>query len=129
MLGTYTLSSGYYEAYYLQAEKVRTLLCQDFTKAFQEVDIIILPTTPCPALPIGATEKSSMFGEMQDILVEASSMAGLPGISLPCGFTKENLPVGLQIIGPRFSEELILSMAQKYEEETKWHERKSVISN
>lgn len=128
MLGTYTLSSGYYEAYYLQAEKVRTLICQDFTKAFREVDIIILPTTPCPALPIGATEKSSMFGEMQDILVEASSMAGLPGISLPCGFTKENLPVGLQIIGPRFSEELILSMAQKYEEETEWHERKPVVS-
>jgi len=127
MLGTYTLSAGYYDAYYLRAEKVRTLLCQDFAEVFKKVDVIMGPTSPSTALKLGSTKESPMFGEIQDILVEASSIAGLPGISLNCGFTREGLPVGLQIIGPRFSEELILDLAELYEKNTNWRERKPLV--
>lgn len=124
MLGTYTLSAGYYDQYYTKAQKVRTLICQDFEKAFQKVDLIIGPTSPCVALPIGATKDSAMFGELQDILVEASSIAGLPGLNLCSGFSEDNLPTGLQIIGPYFSEELILKAGYSYEQATDWHKRK-----
>jgi aspartyl-tRNA(Asn)/glutamyl-tRNA(Gln) amidotransferase subunit A len=127
MLGTYTLSAGYYDAYYLGAEKVRTLLCRDFDKVFEKVDVLLAPTTPGTALKLGATKGDPMFGEVQDILVEASSLAGLPGISLNCGFTKEGLPVGLQIIGSRFSEELILDLAEFYEKNFNWQERKPLL--
>lgn len=115
MLGTYTLSAGYYDAYYLKGQKVRSLICQNFEKIFEDTDLLIAPTSPSTALPIGSTKDQMMFGETQDMLVEASSLAGLPGISLNCGFSKEGLPVGMQIIGPRFSEDLILSLAKKYE--------------
>jgi len=124
MLGTYTLSAGYYDQYYAKAQKVRTLICQDFDKAFQEVDLIIGPTSPSVALPVGATKDSFMFGELQDILVESSSLAGLPGINICCGFSPENLPIGLQIIGPKFSEQLILQVALSYQQATEWHRRK-----
>ncbi len=115
MLGTYTLSAGYYDAYYLKGQKVRTQISRDFARVFEKVDLLLAPTTPSAALKIGATKDQAMFGEIQDMLVEASSLAGLPGISVNCGFTKDGLPVGLQIIGPRFSEELILDAAEKYE--------------
>ncbi|HUW24732.1 MAG TPA: Asp-tRNA(Asn)/Glu-tRNA(Gln) amidotransferase subunit GatA [Patescibacteria group bacterium] len=128
MLGTYTLSAGYYDAYYLRAEKVRALLCHDFEKVFQEIDVIMAPTTPSTALKLGATKGHPMFGEVQDMLVEASSIAGLPGINLNCGFTKKGLPVGLQIIGPRFSELLLLGMAQMYEKATDWQKRKPSLN-
>jgi len=124
MLGTYSLSAGYYDQYYKKAQKVRTLIGQDFEKAFKEVDLIIGPTSPCPALPVGATKEASMFGEMQDILLEASSVAGLPAISLPSGFSPEGLPTGIQIIGPSFSEEQILKTAFIYEKIARWQERK-----
>jgi len=124
MLGTYALSAGYYDQYYVKAQKVRTLICQDFEKAFQKVDIIVGPTSPSVALPVGATKDSFMFGELQDILVEASSLAGLPGINVCCGFSKENLPVGLQIIGPQLSEQLILDVAYAYQQQTDWHKLK-----
>ncbi len=124
MLGTYSLSAGYYEAYYLKAQKVRTRLCQDFERIFQDYDLLVAPTTPTTALPLGSTKGEAMFGELQDIFFEASSLAGLPGISLNCGFSQEGLPVGLQIIGPRFSEELILKLAEIYEKNTQWHQRK-----
>jgi len=127
MLGTYTLSSGYYDAYYLKAQKVRTLICSDFAKAFEKVDIIIGPTSPVTALPLGATKDSFMFGELQDMLLEPSSIAGLPGISLPCGFSKEGLPIGMQIIGPQFNEQLILNIAYQYEQETEWHKCKPTL--
>ncbi|HNP89363.1 MAG: Glutamyl-tRNA(Gln) amidotransferase subunit A [Microgenomates group bacterium ADurb.Bin219] len=124
MFGTYSLSAGYYDQYYKKAQKVRTLIGQDFEKAFKEVDLIIGPTSPCPALGIGATKEASMFGEMQDILLEASSVAGLPAISLPSGFSSEGLPTGIQIIGPSFSEEQIFKTAFIYEKIARWHERK-----
>ena len=127
MLGTYTLSAGYYDKYYLKAQKVRTLICQDFQKAFRKVDVIVAPTSPTVALPLGASKDSPMFGELQDVLVEPSTIAGLPGISLPCGFSKEGLPIGMQIIGPQFSESLLFRVGYAYEQATEWHRLKPKI--
>lgn len=127
MLGTYTLSAGYYEKYYLKAQRVRTLICRDFQKAFAKVDVIVAPTSPTVALPLGISKKSPMFGELQDVLVEPSTIAGLPGISIPCGFSKEGLPIGMQIIGPQFSESLLFQVAYTYEQATRWHKRKPKI--
>jgi len=120
MLGTYTLSSGYYDAYYLQAQKVRTLIIDDFEKQFKKVDAIIGPTSPTTALPLGATEGQSMFGELEDMLVEPSTLAGLPGISIPCGFG-DGLPIGLQIITPQLREDLAVNIARLFESNTDYH--------
>lgn len=123
MLGTYALSSGYYDQYYLKAQKVRTLIIQDFEKAFQKVDLIIGPASPGPAQKVGASQDSPMFGELEDMLMEPSSIAGLSGISVPCGFV-DSLPIGLQVISPQFSEDLVLQTAYSYQQATCWHERK-----
>lgn len=127
MLGTHALSSGYYDAYYLWAEKARTLLIRDFEKVFKEVDLLLAPTTPCVALPVGSTTNDPMFGEIQDVLVEASSLAGLPGLNLPGGFSAEGLPIGFQLIGPRFAENLLLCLGEKYQEQTDWHLKRPKI--
>lgn len=128
MLGTYALSSGYYDEYYKKAQKVRTIIIDDFDKAFDPsadgVDIIACPTSPTTALPVGASKNQPMFGEMADLLVEPSSIAGLPGISIPVGFSKNSLPIGMQLIGPQFSEEKILNVAWNYENQTEWRKRK-----
>lgn len=124
MLGTYTLSAGYYDAYYKKAQKVRTLIVDDFKKAFEEVDVIVSPTSPTTAMKAGASKDASMFGELADVLVEPSSIAGLPGINLTCGFNKNGLPIGMQIMGPQFAEELIISVADAYERKTDWHKFK-----
>lgn len=117
MLGTYTLSAGYYDQYYAKAQKVRTLICQDFDKAFKKVDVIIGPTMPITAPKIGARdENSGMFGELMDILTEPAAIAGLPAISIPVGKDKMRLPIGLQIIGPKFREDLILKTAYVLEQ-------------
>ncbi len=121
MLGTYALSSGYYDQYYAKAQKVRTLVVKDFQKAFSQVDIIIGPTSPGPALKVGASINEPMFGEMEDILVEPSSIAGLTGANVPCGFV-DGLPIGMQIIGPQFGEAQVFSVAQLYQQHTAWHE-------
>lgn len=123
MLGTYTLSSGYYDAHYLKAQKIRTLIIKDFEKQFQKVDAIIGPTSPTTALPIGASAGQSMFGEMEDILVEPSTLAGLPGISVPCGFAN-GLPIGLQIITPQLREDLAVQIAKLFESSTDYHLQK-----
>jgi len=124
MLGTYVLSAGYYDQYYNKAQKVRTVIVNDFAKAFENVDVIIAPTNPWTALPIGASKNNPMYGEIADALVEPSSIAGLPGISVPCGFSKQGLPIGFQVIGPQFSESLILNVAHKYQQETSWRQHK-----
>lgn len=121
MLGTYTLSAGYYDQYYNKAQKVRTIIVDDFKNAFKEVDVIIAPTSPTTALPLGASANSSMFGELQDVLVEPSSIAGLPGINIPVGFDTNGLPIGMQIIGPQLAEVKILNVANKFEQATDFH--------
>lgn len=127
MLGTYALSAGYYDKYYLKAQKARTLITKDFEKVFTQVDVLIAPTSPTPALKLGATENQPMFGEMQDILVEASSMSGLPGLNISCGFTKDNLPIGMQIIGPQFSEDLLFKVGHVYQQLTDWHKKRPAL--
>lgn len=120
MTGTYVLSAGYYDAFYKKAQKVRTLIIEDFAKAFESVDVIIGPTSPSVALPLGASKGHPMFGETADVLVEPSSIAGLCGINMPVGFNDEHLPVGMQIIGPQFAEDLVLNLAYQYEQDTNW---------
>jgi aspartyl-tRNA(Asn)/glutamyl-tRNA(Gln) amidotransferase subunit A len=127
ILGTYTLSSGYYDQYYLKAQLARTLIIKDFNKVFGEVDLLLAPSTPSTALKIGATQNNSMFGELQDILFEASSLAGLPAISLPCGFDQNQLPIGMQLIAKQNQENLILSTANLYQQATDWHQQKPKI--
>lgn len=125
MLGTYALSAGYYDQYFNKALKVRTVIIEDFKKAFRDVDVIIGPTSPVTALKADSPElKNPMFGELSDVLVEPSSLAGLSAINIPVGFSKAGLPIGMDIIGPQFGEEKILNAAYKYEQETEWHKEK-----
>ncbi|MDO8460821.1 MAG: Asp-tRNA(Asn)/Glu-tRNA(Gln) amidotransferase subunit GatA [bacterium] len=124
MLGTYALSTGYYDQYYNKAQKVRTVIVNDFNDAFKKVDLILAPTNPWTALPLGASSQSPMYGEMADALVEPSSIAGLPGINVPCGFSKQGLPVGFQLIGPQLSESLILNAAYQYEQKKEFYKAK-----
>ncbi|MDP3940750.1 MAG: Asp-tRNA(Asn)/Glu-tRNA(Gln) amidotransferase subunit GatA [bacterium] len=124
MLGTYTLSAGYYDAYYKKALKVRTIIVSEFHKMFEKVDAFIAPTSPSTALPLGSSKNHPMFGEMADVLVEPSSIAGLPGINVPAGFSSKNLPIGLQIMGPQFAEDIILNLAHEFETNTEWHLQK-----
>jgi len=122
-LGTYALSAGYADKYYKKAQKVRTLYIKDFENIFKKYDLIIGPTSPGPAQKLGATKGQAMFGEMEDILVEPSTISGLPGLSIPCGYV-DGLPIGLDIIGPQFSEGLIIQAGNAYEKATPWHKQK-----
>jgi len=126
ILGTFALSEGYSDEYYKKAQKVRTLYINDFNKLFTKYDLIIGPTLPGPAPKIGVTKDAAMFGEMADMLAEPSSMAGLPGISVPCGFI-DGLPIGLDIIGSQYSEAKLLQVAFAYEQATSWHLKKPKI--
>src|SRR5262245_36009543 len=122
MTGTYVLSAGYYDAYYLQAQKVRQLINRDFERAFGEMDVLIGPTTPTPAFEIGAKTSDPITMYLNDIYTIGANLAGLPAISVPCGFVG-GLPVGLQIVGPHFAEAKILNAAHVYQRETDWHRR------
>jgi aspartyl-tRNA(Asn)/glutamyl-tRNA(Gln) amidotransferase subunit A len=115
MLGTYALSAGYYDAYYLRAQKVRSLIAQDFADAFQKVDAIVAPTSPTPAFRLGEKTADPLQMYLADIYTVTGSLAGVPGISVPCGRTKAGLPVGMQILGPHFSEGRILQIAHAFE--------------
>jgi aspartyl-tRNA(Asn)/glutamyl-tRNA(Gln) amidotransferase subunit A len=115
MLGTYALSSGYYDAYYLRAQKVRTLLARDFAEAFERVDAIVTPTSPTPPFRLGEKTADPLQMYLADIYTVTGSLAGLPGISVPCGLTPEKLPVGMQILGPHFSEGRVLQIAHNFE--------------
>ncbi|HEU6446971.1 MAG TPA: Asp-tRNA(Asn)/Glu-tRNA(Gln) amidotransferase subunit GatA [Verrucomicrobiae bacterium] len=128
ILGTYVLSSGYYDAYYLRAQKVRTLIQQDFLKAFEKVDAIVTPTTPTAAFKIGEKSDDPLQMYLSDIFTISCNLAGICGISVPCGFTQNSkLPVGLQLLGKPFGEETILKLAHAYEQNTIWHKQKPVI--
>lgn len=120
MLGTYTLSYGYYDAYYKKAQKVRTLIINDFKRIFKEVDVIIGPTMPVTALKLGESEKYPFFGEIMDVLTEPAAIAGLPAISVPVGLDSNGLPIGMQIMGRHFDEDTILNLANQFEKETEF---------
>ena len=115
MLGTYVLSAGYYDAYYLRAQKVRALIAQDFSDAFQKVDAIVTPTSPVPAFKIGEKTADPLQMYLADIYTVTGSLAGVPGISVPCGRTAAGLPVGLQVFGPHFREDRVLQLARAFE--------------
>jgi len=123
MLGTYALSSGYYDAYYLKAQKVRTLVKRDFDQAFERYDVIIGPTAPTPAFEIGSQINDPLTMYLNDICTIPVSLAGVPAISVPCGFA-DGLPVGLQIIGKAFDEATVLRVAHAYEQHTEYHKRR-----
>lgn len=114
------LSAGYFDAYYLQAQKVRRLITDDFRAAFETVDLLIGPTTPTPAFAIGAKIDDPVTMYLNDIYTIGANLAGLPGISLPCGLI-DGLPMGLQLIGPHFSESKLLNAAHGYQQATDWH--------
>jgi aspartyl-tRNA(Asn)/glutamyl-tRNA(Gln) amidotransferase subunit A len=120
LLGTFALSSGYYDQYYAKAQKVRTLIIEDFKKLYSKFDLYLSATSPGPALKVGAGLENPMFGEMEDKLVEASSIAGLTGLSVPCGLV-DGLPIGLQITGAQFKEAKVLAAGRAYQKETDWH--------
>ncbi len=123
MLGTYALSEGYYDAYYLKAQKVRTLIKQDFDKAFENVDVIVGPTSPSVAFKVGEKVDDPLQMYLADVFTLAQPLAGIPAISIPCGFV-EGLPVGLQIMARAFDEERMLQVAYAYEQATEWHKQK-----
>ena len=124
MLGTYALSSGYYDAYYKKAQQARTLIKADFEKAFNSVDMIVTPTSPTAAFKSGEKTEDPLQMYLSDIFTISVNLAGIPAISIPCGFTSNNLPIGLQIIGKHFDEESILKAAYAYEQSTDWHKRR-----
>jgi aspartyl-tRNA(Asn)/glutamyl-tRNA(Gln) amidotransferase subunit A len=127
MIGTYALSAGYYDAYYGQAQRVRTLIRQDFEAAFQEVDILAAPTTPSTAFPIGAHADDPLAMYLEDTFTLPANLAGIPGISLAAGFDQQNLPIGLQLLGPRFREDLLLQTAHAFQHVTDWHKRSPAL--
>jgi aspartyl-tRNA(Asn)/glutamyl-tRNA(Gln) amidotransferase subunit A len=128
ILGTYVLSSGYYDAYYLRAQKVRTLIRQDFLKAFEKVDLIVTPTTPTAAFKAGEKSDDPMQMYLSDIFTISCNLAGICGISLPCGFTSNpKLPIGLQLLGKPFGEQTLLKAAHAYEQATPWHKERPTL--
>ena len=124
ILGTYVLSAGYYEAYYLKAQKVRALIKKDFDKAFNQCDAIITPTTPTTAFNLGEKIENPLQMYLSDLFTISVNLAGLPALSLPCGFDSQGLPIGIQIIGKHFDESMLLRIGYAYEQSTEWHNRK-----
>jgi len=127
MLGTYALSAGYYDAYYLKAQKVRTLIKEDFDRAFERVDVIVAPTTPTTAFRIGEKVDDPLQMYLSDVFTLSMNLAGICGLSLPCGFDQRGLPIGMQVIGPAFGEETVLRVAYAYEQATDWHKRRPSV--
>jgi aspartyl-tRNA(Asn)/glutamyl-tRNA(Gln) amidotransferase subunit A len=127
MLGTYALSSGYYDAYYLKALKVRNLIRADFVRAFEQCDVICMPVAPTTAFKVGEKADDPLKMYLSDIYTIGVNLSGIPGISIPCGFDEAGLPIGLQIIGPAFGEAKLLRIARMYEARTEWHTKKPGI--
>ncbi|MHC4062572.1 MAG: amidase family protein, partial [Planctomycetota bacterium] len=128
MLGTYALSSGYYDAYYLKALKVRNLIRADFVEAFEQCDCIMMPVAPTTAFKIGEKVDDPLQMYLSDIYTIAANLAGIPGISVPCGFDDKGLPIGLQILAPAFAEDKLLRIARMFEKETNWHVKRPEIA-
>jgi aspartyl-tRNA(Asn)/glutamyl-tRNA(Gln) amidotransferase subunit A len=123
LVGTYVLSHGYYDAYYLKAQKVRRLIARDFAAAFEQCDLIMGPTTPTTAFAIGAKVDDPVQMYLNDIFTIPAPLAGLPALSIPCGLDAKGLPVGLQIMGPHFAEARMLGAAHRYQQASDWHRR------
>ena len=124
ILGTYVLSAGYYEAYYRKASQVRTLMRKDFEEVFQKVDVVLAPTAPTPAFRIGEKTEDPLQMYLSDIHTIPVNLAGIPAISIPCGFSHEGLPIGLQIMGKHFDEGMLLRVAYTFEQNTDFHLKK-----
>jgi len=122
MIGAYVLSAGYYDAYYLKAQKIRRLISDDFKQAFEKVDVIMGPTSPETAFKVGEKSDDPVSMYLSDIYTIATNLAGLPGMSVPCGFSN-NMPVGLQLIGNYFDESRLLNVAHQYQQSTDWHKQ------
>ena len=122
ILGTYVLSSGYYDAYYKKAQQVRTLVTNEFNKAFEKYDVILTPTSPTVAFDIGSKTTNPLEMYLSDICTVSVNIAGLPGISIPCGVDSAGMPIGMQLIGNKFCEETILNAAYTFEQKTKFRE-------
>lgn len=127
LLGTFVLSAGYYEAYYRKGQKVRTLIRQDFEKAFKEVDLLLTPVSPTPPFKLGEKLTDPLTMYLSDIFTISVNLAGIPAMSLPCGFTRNHLPIGMQLIAPPFAEETIFQAARAYEEDSQWFKRNPKI--
>jgi aspartyl-tRNA(Asn)/glutamyl-tRNA(Gln) amidotransferase subunit A len=127
MLGTYALSSGYYDAYYKKAQQVRRLIKEDFDKAFASFDLLICPTSPSVAFEIGAKTDDPLQMYLSDIATIPANLAGIPGLSLPCGYGQNNLPIGLQLLGPALSDGLLLQAAYAFEQATNFHKQPSPV--
>jgi len=128
ILGTYVLSGGYHDAYYLRAQKVRTLIRSDFLKAFEIVDAIVTPTSPTAAFKIGEKSDDPLQMYLSDIFTISCNLAGICGVSLPCGFTRSpKLPIGLQLLGKPFGEATMLRLAHAYEQSTSWHKERAAL--
>ena len=124
MLGTYVLSAGYYDAYYRKAQQVRTLIRGDYDAAFSAVDVIATPTTPTPAFRLGEKVDDPLQMYLADVFTVSANLTGLPALSIPCGFTPGNLPVGLQLTGRMFDEPVLLRTGDAYERQTDWWKRR-----
>ena len=127
MLGTYALSAGYYDAYYLKAQKVRTLIKEDFDRAFEKVDVLICPTAPTTAFKAGEKVDDPLSMYLSDLMTIPVNLAGLPGMSIPCGFDAQGLPIGLQLIGDVLREDLLFQVSYAYEQATNWSDRQPPI--
>ncbi len=121
MIGNYVLSAGYADKYYHNAQKVQSIIRQDYQEAFKQCDVLIMPSQACPAFEFGKFDNNKLQMDLQDYFLCSANLAGIPAISVPCGFTKENLPVGFQIIGPHLSEELLFQVGHAYQQVTDWH--------
>lgn len=128
MLGTYALSAGYYDAYYLKAQQVRTLIKQDFERAFEQVDVIASPVAPTTAFRLGEKTDDPLAMYLSDVFTITLNLAGMCGISVPCGFDRQGLPIGLQLMGPHLGEEIVLRVAHAYEQATEWHRQHAPLS-
>ncbi len=127
MLGTYALSSGYYDAYYAKAQAVRTLIREDFNRVFQDVDLLVTPVMPTPAFRLGEKIEDPLQMYLSDLYTISASLAGIPAISLPCGFSRKGLPIGMQILGRPFEEDVVLRAARAYELATDWRKKRPLI--
>ncbi|MCH8314294.1 MAG: Asp-tRNA(Asn)/Glu-tRNA(Gln) amidotransferase subunit GatA, partial [Nitrospinae bacterium] len=123
ILGTFVLSSGYYDAYYLKGQKTRTLIMQDFEEAYKKCDLIVAPTCPAPAFKLGEKLDDPLQMYLADIYTISANLAGIPALSIPCGFSAENLPIGLQLMGRHFDEETLLKVGHHFQQNTDFHRK------